>query len=214
MTVTAVSSIEQFITLDDANADPDAAYEMAYAVLEATTKRGAQARIDTGEVCRRLTVRWGEAVIDRAAKDIGIAARTLREYRQVVETFEYGALCHFVRERVSWDVLRMTARYYPGDGAQAVAFVDDALDKGLSRDQALSALAEANGKPPRPRIYFDMPLTLSRVDVERGVIVLSDLGDAVWTLDGMTGATVLVRVVAAAVRGAGSAAVSEAEAGR
>jgi hypothetical protein len=197
--------------------------EMAIAAGQQAARDGDANRAAIGALAEVLCRRYSEGMLETFAKNIGVKARTVRSYRAVVRYYSLAHVCNLLEQGAAWSLLRETAQAYPDQPDAADSFLERALDAHMTIEEAERELALDTGHQPRPRVLLEMPVTVSRVDTERGVIVLSDLGDGVWELAGRMGATLMLRVtdmqttiVAAAVRGAsgaGSEAVSEAEAG-
>jgi hypothetical protein len=202
--------------LESINAAADTGAEildMALALGQFVARGSDISRAVLGALADTLTIRYNEGTLAEFAKTVGVEARTLRDYRQVVRLLGFGATRRFISGGVPFKVMLHAARYYPEDAAAASAFLATAERYQYSIAEAQRELATRHGQPPRPRVLLDMPVTVSRVDTERGVIVLSDLGDGVWELAGCMGATVMLRVteairdaLAAATERAGAAA--------
>jgi hypothetical protein len=190
--VTVAELIAQIQRASDAGEE---VIEMCITVGTDAARTADVQRVVIGELARLLTVRYGEGTVDTFAKGCGLKTVTVRSYRVVVRTFTFDTAYRFaVEDGVPWVILRDAAHCFGGDTEQAVAFVEDAADKRKTIKEAQRDLAIATGKPPKPRVLLEMPVTVSRVDTERGVIVLSDLGDGVWELAGRMGATLMLRV--------------------
>jgi hypothetical protein len=192
--------------------------DMAIAVGQNAAFNGDMSRVILGALADALTTRYNEFTVKQFADAVGIEPRTVRDYRHVVRYF--GGVAHMRRLVLSgakFSIMRLAAAHYPDRPEVARAFVEGSLGDDstgpMTFAEAARSLAITNGKPPKPRVLLDMPVTVSRVDTERGVIVLSDLGDGVWELAGCMGATVMLRVteairdaLAAATERAGAAA--------
>lgn len=186
--------IAELETINAAAAEGAEILDMALALGQFVARGSDISRAVLGALADTLTVRYNEGTLAEFAKAVGIEARTARDYRQVVRLFGFGATRRFVSDGVPFKVMLHTSRYYPDDPHKAAAFVDIARLNSFSIAEADRELAAMHGKPPKPRVLLEMPVTVSRVDTERGVIVLSDLGDGVWELAGRMGATLMLRV--------------------
>lgn len=189
--------IAELETINAHAADGAEILDMALALGQFVARGSDISRAVLGALADTLTVRYNEGTLAEFAQKVGVEARTIRDYRQVVRLFGFGATRQFISDGVPFKVMLHTSRYYPDDPHKAAAFVDIARRDHYSIAEADKALAEMHGKPPKPRVLVDMPVTVSRIDTERGVIVLSDLGDGVWGLAGCMGATVMLRVTEA-----------------
>ena len=206
--------IAELETINTAAAEGAEILDMALALGQFVARGSDVSRAVLGALAETLTVRYNEGTLAEFAQKVGVEARTVRDYRQVVRLFGFGATRRFISDGVPFKVMLHTSRYYPDEPQKAAAFIETAARDHYSIAEADRALADMHGKPPKPRVLIDMPVTVARVDTERGVIVLSDLGDGVWPLAGMTGHTVTVRVVAAAeTAAAGVRDADEVEAG-
>jgi hypothetical protein len=157
------SDLDTFIAHDERNdAGGAALYELAIAVGQKRREQADTARVDLGEIARRLSVRWGDATIERYAKDIGVADRTLRDYRQVVSLLTYGAARQFVQDGVPWKVMLLSARYHADSAADALAFLETAARDHMTIDQAERALV-LDSAPKAPSLADDLAAKLARV---------------------------------------------------
>jgi hypothetical protein len=159
--VIAHSDLDTFIQHDERNDAGDALYELAIAVGQKRREQADTARVDLGEIARRLSVRWGDATIERYAKDIGVADRTLRDYRQVVSLLTYGAARQFVQDGVPWKVM-LSARYHADSAADALAFLETAARDHMTIDQAERALV-LDSAPKAPSLADALAAKLARV---------------------------------------------------
>jgi hypothetical protein len=126
-------AFDTFIAHDERNDAGDALYELAIAIGQKRREQADTARVELGEIARRLTTRWGDETIERYAKDIGIAGRTLRDYRQVLSLLTFGAARQFVIDGVPWKVMLLASRYHADALTVRVAAADagsDAADRG------------------------------------------------------------------------------------
>jgi hypothetical protein len=155
-------AFDTFIAHDERNDAGDALYELAIAVGQNRREQADTARVDLGEITRRLSVRWGDETIERYAKDIGIAGRTLRDYRQVVSLLTYGAARQFVQDGVPWKVMLLSARYHADSAADALAFLETAARDHMTIDEAERALV-LERTPKAPTLADDLAAKLARV---------------------------------------------------
>jgi hypothetical protein len=160
--MTAHSDLDTFIAHDERNDAGDALYELAIAVGQKRREQADTARVDLGEIARRLSVRWGDGTIERYAKDIGVADRTLRDYRQVVSLLTYGAARQFVQDGVPWKVMLLSARYHADSAADALAFLETAARDHMTIDEAERALV-LESAPKAPSLADALAAKLARV---------------------------------------------------
>jgi hypothetical protein len=173
--MTAPSEFDTFIEHDERNDAGDALYELAIAIGQKRREQADTVRVELGEIARRLSTRWGDETIERYAKDIGIAGRTLRDYRQVVSLLTFGAARQFVQDGVPWKVMLLSARYHADSAADALAFLETAARDHMTIDEAERALVldSRDGAPKAPTLADELAATLARVlDAVDGVPAL------------------------------------------
>jgi hypothetical protein len=177
-------TFDTFIEHDERDDAGDALYELAIAVGQQRREQADAARVELGEIARRLTVRWGDSTLERYGKDIGVSDRTLRDYRQVVRTLTYGAARQFVTDGVPWKVILLSTRYFPDTPGAAQSFLETAARDHMTIDEAAHALAStsASGKPPKPRVLLNgYEADIVHINYERGTVTFL-IGDGVQKL--------------------------------
>jgi hypothetical protein len=206
--------IAELETINAAAAEGAEILDMALALGQFVARGSDISRAVLGALADTLTVRYNEGTLAEFAKAVGIEARTARDYRQVVRLLGFGATRRFISDGVPFKVMLHTSRYYPDDPHKAAAFVDIARLNSFSIAEADKELAAMHGKPSKPAVLVpEQDAVVYAIDYAHGRATFV-LGDGISRL--AEGECVTVRVVAAAVRGAsgaGSEAVSEAEAG-
>jgi hypothetical protein len=148
--------------------------DMAIAVGQNAAFNGDMSRVILGALADALTTRYNEFTVKQFADAVGIEPRTVRDYRHVVRYF--GGVAHMRRLVLSgakFSIMRLAAAHYPDRPEVARAFVEGSLGDDstgpMTFAEAARSLAITNGKPPKPRVLLDMPVTVSRdVDYTNG----------------------------------------------
>jgi hypothetical protein len=183
--------------LESINAAADTGAEildMALALGQFVARGSDISRAVLGALADTLTVRYNEGTLAEFAKTVGVEARTLRDYRQVVRLLGFGATRRFISGGVPFKVMLHAARYYPEDAAAASAFLATAERYQYSIAEAQRELATRHGQPPRPAVLVpDQDAVVYGIDYAHGRATLV-LGDGINKL--AEGECVTVRIVA------------------
>lgn len=204
--------------------------EMCIAVGQQAARDGDTNRATIGALADVLCRRYSEGELATFAKNIGVKVRTVSSYRFVVRYYSYAHVCSLLEQGAAWSLLRETAQAHPDDPDAADAFLETALDQHMTIEEAERALAKDARRDKAPSLADALAAALAKMrEVMDGVPEMLESGAAaivelipfydereVWLMHAKAQAirdALTVRVVAAAVRGAGDAG-SAAEAGR